>query len=185
VATFIPALFASISSGVSAAGTAITSATGFSASSILSGAATAAGALATIGASRARAADLKMQAAETRIEATGAEAQSLQKQGAMKRELMRILGENHVATAAAGLDIGSGIGAQTDADVQGRATTELSIERSTQDARRAMYRARAAGLRSMARQAKRSGYIQAFGQVAQGGADFAARGERSGAKELY
>lgn len=173
---FIPALFAGIKTAAATVGSAVTGATGFSASSILSGAATIGGALATLGAAKQQSDSYKAQAAETEIEAVASDTQAIQKNTAMKRELMRVLGENSVTAAAAGLDLGSGIAADAAQDAKARAASEISIDRSTQDARRAMLRARSAGLRSMARSAKRAGAFQAFGQVAMAGVDAAERG---------
>jgi hypothetical protein len=172
---FVPMLFAGVKTAAAGVGSAIAS-TGLTASGILSGAATVGGALATIGASRAQANSYKAQAAETEIEAVASDTQAVQKQTAMKRELMRVLGENSVTAAASGIDLGSGLAADTAYEAKSRAASELSIDRSTQDARRAMLRARASGLRSMAKSAKRQGAFAAFGQLANGAADIAERG---------
>lgn len=173
---FIPALFAGFKTAGATVASALTGGSGFSASAIFSGLATVGGALATLGAAKQQANSYKQQAAETELEATASDTAAIQKQTAMKRELMRVLGENSVTAAAAGIDLGSGLAAQTEQDVKQRAATELSIDRSSQDARRAMFRARAAGLRSMAKSAKRTGAFQAFGSLAGGLADTAERG---------
>lgn len=170
---FVAGLF---TSGAAAGGATAAAGTGFSLAGLLQGGATVMGALASIGAGRAQAASYKSQAAETELEATADQTQSLQKQTAMKRELLRVLGENDVASAAAGIDLGSGLAAQTAYDVKSRAATEIAIDRATADARQAMFRARAAGLRQMAKDAKRTAGYAAFGQLAQGVADIAMRG---------
>jgi hypothetical protein len=169
---FVPALFA----GISSAGTAVTAATGLSAASILSGAATIGGVLSTVGASNAQSQSYKAEAAQVGLESDAADTASLQKNTAMKRELLRVLGENSVTAAAAGIDVGSGVAAESANLAKSTAATEISIDRSAQDARRAMMRARAAGLRGMASNAKRAGAFSAFGQLAQGGIDIANRG---------
>lgn len=180
----VPALFAAAAptathalyGGALAASSAGVAGTGLSLTSILSGAATVGGALATIGAANAQSQGYKAQAAETEIESVASDTAATQKNTAMKRELMRVLGENSVTAASSGIDLGSGIAADAAQSAKERAATEFSIDRSTQDARRAMFRARAAGLRSMARSAKRQGGFQAFGQLAGGAADIAERG---------
>jgi hypothetical protein len=149
---------------------------GISATAILSGAATVAGTLATLSAAGSKANAYKAQAAETEIEAVADDTQAIQKQTAMKRELMRVLGENTVNAAASGIDLGSGLAADTNYDASKRAAQELSIDRSTQDARRAMFRARASGFRQLAKSAKSEGRFAAFGQLAQAGLDMMQRG---------
>ena len=176
---FIPALFAGLTGSGAAAGAGVAAgatATGFSAASILSGVATIGGALATLGAAKSQSNSYKAAAQETETEAVAADTQAVQKQTQMKRELMRVLGENSVTAAAAGLDLGSGIAADTNADAEAKAATEITIDRSSQDARRAAFRARAAGLRSQAKSAMSAGLFNAFGQVAGGGAELLKRG---------
>jgi hypothetical protein len=176
----IPALFAGLGGTAAAAGGAAATAglfgTGLSAASILSGVATVGGVLATLGAANAQADSYNNEAAQTQLDAVTSDTAAVQKNTAMKRELMRVLGENAVTAAASGIDVGSGIAADQAYQAKATAATEISIDRSTQDARRAMFRARAAGLRQMAASAQSAGMWTAFGQLAQGGADIAKRG---------
>jgi hypothetical protein len=173
---FIPALFAGMT-GTAATATAATAATtGLSWSSILSGVATVSGVLGTLGAASAQADSYNREAQQTDLESVASDTQAVQKQTAMKRELMRVLGDNTVTAAASGIDLGSGLAAETAQNAKATAATEISIDRNTQDARRAMFRARASGLRSMASSARTAGTISAFGQGAQGAADIVRRG---------
>lgn len=184
----IPALFAAggtaaggtaAAAGTAAAGTAAAGGlfgTGISATAILQGVATIGGTLATLSAASAKAQSYKAQAEETEIEAVADDTQGLQRQTQMKRELLRVLGENTVSAAASGIDLGSGLAADVNADASSRAARELSIDRAQQDARRAMFRARAAGFRQLAKNAKSEGRWQAFGQMADFGLQVAQRG---------
>lgn len=141
-------------------------ASGISAASLLSGVATVGGVLASIGAGNAQARSLDAQAAATRMEAENERVTSLQRSTAMKRELARILGENDVSYAAAGIDLGSGVAQEARGAAETRAAQEISIDRSMSDARRGMLRASAATYRRMARQARTTGFMNAAGTLA-------------------
>lgn len=169
-------LAAKIFGGGAAAATGAAAGGGISAMSILSGAASLGGILATIGAGKAQAAGYKDQAFRSKLEAQSEVAQGIQRRTGLKRELLRVIGENSVSAAAAGLDLGAGLAAEnrdTASDLAGR---ELSIDRETQDARRAMLMAQAAGYRRMAKEAKRTAMFQAFGQGFNALAGMAERG---------
>jgi hypothetical protein len=149
---------------------------GISAMSILSGAASIAGILGTIGAGNAQARSYKDQAFHAELEGENETAQAVQRQTGFKRELMRVLGENAVGYAAAGIDLGAGVSQDAAGAAKQRASEELSIDRATADARRAMLKARAAGFRRMAKEAKSAAMITAFGQGIEAIGSFAGRG---------
>lgn len=172
----IPTLFAGGGAAAGAAGAAAGASGGLSALSILSAGASIAGILGTIGAGNAQANSYKDQAFQAKLEGENETAQGIQRQTGLKRELMRVIGENDVSFAAAGLDLGSGIAADARRSASERASQEISIDRSTADARRAMYIARASGFRRMAREAKSAALFGAIGQGAQAIAGFAGRG---------
>lgn len=142
--------------GAAAAGTGIT------ASGILSGIATVGGVLAALGAGQAQAESYKAQAFTSDMEAENEKGQSLQRTTAMKRELARILGENDVAFAAAGIDISGGIAEEARGSAEKRAAQEISIDRSMADSKAAMLKANAATYRSMAKKAKSASIFNAF-----------------------
>lgn len=173
----LPALFAS--SGTAAATGAAATATvssGLSAASILQGVATVGGVLASLSAANSQADSYDGQAADTAVQSVADDTSAVQRNTAMKRELMRVMGENTVAAAAAGLDASTGIGADANTAASQKAATELAIDRSSQDAKRAMYRARASGYRQLASSARSSGMWQAFGTLAGGASDIIQRG---------
>lgn len=155
--------------GAAAAGAGVAAAgTGISAASILSGVATIGGVLSTIGAGKAQANAYKDQAFHAELEGKNEQAQGVQRNTQMKRELMRVLGENTVAAAAAGLDLGQGIASDQAVNAKTQAAQEITIDRATADARRAMYKARAAGYRRMAKEAKSASVFSAISSVVQG-----------------
>ena len=153
-----------------AAGTAI------SALDILSGIATAATVLGTINAGNADAAMAEQQASEARIDEGLQRNQSEQRANDLRRELFKVLGENDVAFAAAGIDVTGGIAQSSRAEANQAATRELSIERRDDELRRAMLRARAQGLRYQAGAARGGALLKAIGSTADFGIDLVNRG---------
>jgi len=176
--TFIvPAIMAaagSLGGGTAAAGTAAagTAAAGSStlmtASTLLSGVATAGGVLAAIGAGKAQADSYKQQAFTSKMEAENEQVAGLQRTTAMKRELARILGENDVNYAAAGIDLSGGVAKEARQTAEARAAQEISIDRSMTDAKRGMLRAQAAAYRRLGRQAKTTGFLNAITAAGEG-----------------
>lgn len=148
--------------GTGAAAGGAAAGTGLSASSLLSGIATVGGVLAAMGAGNAQAESYKAQAFTSDMEAENEKAQSLQRTTAMKRELARILGENDVNYAAAGIDLSGGVAAEARQTAEKRAAQEISIDRSMADAKKAMLKAQAATYRRLASQARTTGFLNAI-----------------------
>ena len=71
-----------------------------------------------------------------------------QRQTAMKRELLKVLGENDVTFANAGIDISGGLAETTATQAKKRASEEITIDRRDADFQAALYRMRAQGLRT-------------------------------------
>lgn len=158
---------AAAATGGTAASTALT---------ILSGVATAVSVLGTLGAANAQAEGLVQQSIMADME-TGQEAVASQNRATtMKRELLRVLGENEVAVAAAGVDLTGGMAAEARRRDSEAASRALSIERDDDELRRAMLKARARGLRTKADGVRQAGLLEAFGDVAQFGFDAIERG---------
>lgn len=160
------------------AGAATGAASGFgsTALSVLQGVGTAAGILGQLGGAAAAARASENAALQADLQAGQEKVQGAQAETRMKQELLRILGENQVATAAAGIDITAGIGQQANQTAKRRAASELSISRENSDMQSALYRLRANGLRTRARGERFGGLVGAFGTGAQFGIDLAARG---------
>lgn len=164
------------SAGAAAASTAAGAGISSTVLSILQGIATAAGVLGTLGAASSEQQALVMQAGEAELEANQGGLESANRQIAMKRELLKVLGANKVAAAASGIDLQGGI-AQQDATAQKQAAArEISIERDDDQMRRALLKARANGFRARGRDAATAGLVRSAGQFAQFGADVAERG---------
>lgn len=143
---------------------------GFSLGGLLSGIGSVFSAFAAIQQGEIEAQNSIMQAREAEFDETQEQAEGLRSTTALKRELAKAIGENDVAFAAAGIDIGFGVAAQGRATAEKDAATEINIDRSTTDARRASLRARAAGfyrnadlIRSAAGMRAFSGILSAFG----------------------
>ena len=163
--------------GASAAATAAGAAgSTISALDILSGIATAATVLGTLNAGAADAEMAEQQASEARIDEGQQQLQSFQRQNDLRRELFKVLGENQVAFAAAGIDVTGGIAQSTRADAVRTASREISIERRDDDVRRAMLRARAQGLRASAGASRGGALLKAIGTGADYGIDLYNRG---------
>lgn len=158
------------------ASTAATAATSISALDILSGIATAASVLGTLTSGMSEAGMLDQQASEARIDAGQQQLQSQQRSNDLRRELFKVLGENDVAFAAAGIDVGGGIAESSRADATRTANRELTIERRDDDMRRAMLRARARGLNRAAGATRGASLLKAIGQGADFGIDLVNRG---------
>jgi hypothetical protein len=135
---------------------------GITASGLLSGVATVGGVLGALAAGAAQSESYKAQAFTSDMEAENEAAQSFQRTTAMKRELARILGENDVNYAAAGIDISGGVAADARSAAERRAAQEISIDRSMSDAKRGMLRAQAASYRRLAAQARTAGLFNAI-----------------------
>lgn len=162
--------------GSAAAATAASGAS--TALTVLSGLATVTSILGTLGAADAEARTFEQQARESILEAGQEQLGSQQRKNTMTRELMRVLGENDIAVAAAGIDLAGGdsLGAATARKAKEAATRELSIERQDDEMRRAMIKARASGLRNRAASARTSGGLRALAQGAEFAFDVAERG---------
>jgi hypothetical protein len=166
--------------GTAAAGTAGTAAatagTASTVFNILQGTASVFGALSAIGAGAAAADEANAQAFQAQDQAVAEEAQGLARRTEMKRSLARIIGENDVNFAAAGIDISSGIAAGNREFQNREAVSQMTIDRADTDRQRAALRARASGYRGVARSRRAAGFLEAGGRLASFGADMAQRG---------
>ena len=144
---------------------------------ILSGVATAFGVLGTLSSANAQQNEAGAQALETELQVGQEQLATENRQTQMRRELMKVLGDNRVAAAASGVELGGGgIAAANELKQKQRAATDTSIDRQDDDYRRALLKARASGLRARGRDAMTAGLVRSFGQVAQYGADLVERG---------
>lgn len=175
--TFILPMLGGLAGAGGAAGGAAAAATGavasagsslFSASGLLSGLATVGGVLASMGAANAQAAAYKNQAWQSKMEAENERIQGLQRTTRMKRELGRIVGESDVNYAAAGIDLSGGVAKEARDTAESRATSEISIDRAMTESRRQTLLAQRAMYRQMAKDAKKTGFLNAFAAAAQG-----------------
>lgn len=133
---------------------------GSTALGVMKGVATAGSLLAGLGASNAQAQAYKDQAAQAQIQKTSEQAQGVQRTTAMKKELLRVVGENDVAFAAAGIDVGSGMAAEAESDAVDDASREISIDRATTDARMSMLDAQSRAYRRMAKSTRSGGLLK-------------------------
>lgn len=158
-----------------AGGTAAATA-GSTAFNILAGVATAGTVLGTLisGFEEARQSD--DLAAEAIVDAGQQQLRSTERQNQLRRELMRVLGENDVAAAAAGIDVSGGIAASQRRTANEDASRALSIERRDDELMRARLRARAAGLERRATGQRIGALVDAATQVAKFGMNVGARG---------
>lgn len=134
-------------------------------------------AIATIGSGMAAMQAANEQAVQTELQAGQDQVETVQRQTQMKRALLQTLGENEVAFAAAGIDIGSGgIADATRASNVKRATEELSIDRRDADFRSSMFKMRASGIRRQGKSAMGGALLTAVGRMANTALDMSQRG---------
>ena len=134
------------------------------------------GVMGAIGQGQAQADTLNQQAAEADLQSGQEQVQGQQRQNNMRRELARVLGQNDVTYAAAGVDLAGGIATDQAANAKKAAATEISIDQQDTDFRRALYRQRAQGLRRQASSVQTASMLSALGTAADFGVSLAKRG---------
>lgn len=159
-----------------AAGAATTTAAGSGALGALQGFTTVLKVLGGIGAAAASARADNAAADQAELQAGQEQLAGEQRKTKMSRELARVLGNNQVAYAAAGIDLTQGVAAENAANAKQRAASEISIDQQDTEFRRALYRMRANGLRDRARSTKGGAMLAALGDVADFGVSLAQRG---------
>lgn len=117
-----------------------------------------------------------LQAGAANLEADREKTAGVRRTTDLKQELLRVLGNNDVSFAAAGIDISGGIAGDARAAAEKRAATEISIDRSDTDARIAARKAQAAGYRRLGKAARRGALIDAAGQAIDFGTSLMQRG---------
>lgn len=171
--------------GAAAAGAATGGASiGSTALTVLSGVAATVKILSTLSAGRAGAnatiQNANLEAGQLELQAGQEKVKSTQRQTQMSRELQRILGENEVAFANAGIDISAGAARTSARAAKKRAVSELSIDRRDADLQAALYRIRGQGVRTRAASsasAQRGGaLLSAVSTAADFGISLASRG---------
>jgi hypothetical protein len=145
--------------GAAATGAATTAASGISLGSILQGAATVLGVIASIGAGNAEADKLNLQAQDAEREVPLENLQGIERRTSIKKALAQQLGDQSVAYAGSGLDLGFGTATQARTDAIREADTALTTDTGTQQTRVARLFERATDYRSQAKQAKRMGLV--------------------------
>ena len=163
--------------GAGAAGTAAAGATaaatsaglfgsGISASTILSGMAGFASAIAGLKGADAQSQQYDMQADVAAMQAVDEEIKGVQRTSTIKQQLAKALGENAIKFAAAGQLVGEGAAQDNAGALDQKATTDITVDRADTDARSAVLRARAAGYRRIAGSSKRAGRTGFFANIA-------------------
>lgn len=143
---------------------------------ILSGASSAVSILQTLRAGGQKSELADLQAMEAQTEGIGEQAAGAQRSARLKKELLRTLGENDVAFAASGVDLGYGAAADSRARSRDDAYGEIAIDRATTNARVAGFEARRISYERMSRRARSTSLLTAFGQGLEGVAKLARRG---------
>lgn len=132
--------------------------------------------LGTLGAGAAAAAESRQLAVEADLQAGQEEIEGKQRQNRISRELARVLGQNDVTYAAAGIDLSGGIAQSQAQTAKERAASEITIDQRDTDFRRAQYRQRASGYRQRAKSQTGGALISALGTAAEFGMELAERG---------
>lgn len=169
VAALPAAAFASGAAWTGAAGAASTL-------SILSGVANAVSAVGAIGSGLMAFQEGNAKADETELQIGQDRVASANRQLQLRRNLYQILGENDVAYAAAGIDISGGLAQSTRQQAERDNAFDLSLERSDDDMRRALLRARVRNYRQSGVAGLGSGLLKAAGIGLNYGIDVAERG---------
>lgn len=176
----IGSLFAGGGAGAAATGaaTAATAAGGFgsTALTVLQGVSAGIAALGQIGAANAAADASEDEALRADLQAGQEKVDATNQQTQMKRELMRILGDNEVAAANAGIDISAGIAPKANAAATRDAQTNLTVSRNDQEFRSSLFRIRANQFRKKADSQRQAGLLSALGTFADFSIDLYQRG---------
>lgn len=122
--------------------------------------------LGTIGAGAAAARESNDLADQTMLQEGQEQLAGEQRKTKMSRELARVLGNNDVAYAAAGIDLTQGVAVENAASAKQRAADEISIDQQDTEFRRSLYRMRAQNLRAKAKSQKSGALLTAMGDVA-------------------
>lgn len=180
-------LFAGITGGgaTAAAGTAATATTTSAASTgllsstnagLLQGGLTALKVIGTIGAGISAAREAKQAANEADLQVGQEENAAKQRQTRIAREMARVLGQNDVSYAAAGIDLTQGIAQSQSTRIRQQAADDITIDQRDADFRKSMYRQRANAYRAKARSSIGGALIGALGDVGSYGLDLSERG---------
>jgi hypothetical protein len=140
------------------------------------GISTVIGVLGQIGAGQAQADQLNQQAGEADLQSGQEQLQGQQRQNRMRRELARVLGQNDVTYAAAGIDLSGGVAKDQAQTAKQQAASEISIDQQDVEFRRALYKQRALRLRQSANDAVGGSMLKALGTAADFGLSIARRG---------
>lgn len=143
---------------------------------ILSGLATAASVVGTMQSAQSDSTAAFSNAIQSDLEAGQSQVGSEQQATQLKRELAKVLGENDVAIAASGIDLGGGISDTTRAKAKQDTATQLSVNYQDDEMRRALLKARANGYRAQSASYESGGLLKAVGQVAEFGLGALQRG---------
>lgn len=171
-----------MAAGATSAATAAASTTAASAGlgsatlSALSGISTALSVLGTLGAGAAASREANQMADQAALQDGQEQVAGQSRKTKMSRELARVLGNNDVTFAAAGIDLTQGIAADAATRAKQQAASEISIDQQDTDFRRSLYRMRAAGYRDKAKSARGGALLSALGSVAGFGLDLAEQG---------
>lgn len=167
----------------SAAGAAGTAGVGLAGTAASSGALTALQGLGsvlkvlgTIGAGAAAANESRQLAVEADLQAGQEQLAGQQRQNRIRQELGRVLGQNDVTYAAAGIDLSGGIAQSQAQTAREKAQTEITIDQRDTEFRRAMYRQRAIGYRQRASAQSGGALLTALGTAADFGIKIAGQG---------
>lgn len=129
-----------------------------------------------IGAGAAAARESNDMADQTMLQEGQEQLAGEQRKTKMSRELARVLGNNDVAYAAAGIDLTQGVAVENAASAKQRAADEISIDQQDTEFRRSLYRMRAQNLRARGRSQKSGALLTAMGDVASYGIGLAKEG---------
>ncbi|MFN7125291.1 MAG: hypothetical protein ACK4M8_05370 [Allorhizobium sp.] len=132
--------------------------------------------LGTIGAGAAAANESNQLAVEAELQDGQEQVEGQQRQNRISRELARVLGQNDVTYAAAGIDLSGGIAQGQAQTAKERAAAEITIDQRDTEFRRAQFRQRASGYRQRAKSQKGGALLEALGTAADFGMSVAGRG---------
>lgn len=172
---------AAASSAATAATTAATTATTAAATTstslgALQGFATTLSVLGQLGSGLMAAQQSRQMATEAELQSGQEQVAGTQRTTAMKRELARVLANNDVAFAAAGIDLSGGIAANAATEAKKRAVDEISIDQQDTEFRRALLKMRASGYRQQAGMQIGGALLGALGTGVNYGLDLKERG---------
>lgn len=144
-------------------------------SSVLSGGVTVLSALRSMQAGKEKAQEVEFKAFETGQKIADEREAGVRRRTGLKEDLFKVLGQNDVNVASAGLDLSYGFGKDLRENTTSKGVNELQVDRQTEESRVDQLKLQQANYQRMARGYRSGGNLSAALTLAEGGAKLIGR----------